>query len=361
MVHIRVGGLDGRLYLDLGDETWRAVEIDPNGWRAIDNPPVRFRRAAGMKPLPIPVKGGSIETLRSFLNVQSDADFVTSCSRASRVRRSRPSRRSCGCCSIRTPRHCGRCRARIAKCIGILLAGKSLHVAFSSLVSIIDNPSMALFAGRCFPNALSDGHCVTLCFTHRTVAPFVGLSVVADTLLAVGFARNDGPYFLLVEEGAKRIRVITFVGRKLLDARDQADAFLRHDTVGGVARRQDQHPRAEKFIDDRVDFAVAAALGTAVSLDMTAIQRGLFRRPGRSGNRLEYPPPNSPLAPAGKAIVDRLVGAVPKIAAEREILAVAYAPSTLKRQLLILFIRTVDYHQIIAYRTAPDSISAGGQ
>ena len=27
-VFIRVGGLDGRLYLDLGDEAWRAVEID---------------------------------------------------------------------------------------------------------------------------------------------------------------------------------------------------------------------------------------------------------------------------------------------------------------------------------------------
>ena len=75
-VHIRVGGLDGRLYLDLGDETWRAVEIDATGWRVIDNPPVRFRRAAGMKPLPLPVPGGSIEALRSFLNVQSDADFV---------------------------------------------------------------------------------------------------------------------------------------------------------------------------------------------------------------------------------------------------------------------------------------------
>ena len=65
-----------RLYLDLGDETWRAVEIDAAGWRVIDNPPVRFRRASGMKPLPIPAAGGSVETLRSFLNVQSDADFV---------------------------------------------------------------------------------------------------------------------------------------------------------------------------------------------------------------------------------------------------------------------------------------------
>ncbi len=73
VVHVRVGGLDGRLYLDLGDETWRAVEIDATGWRVIDNPPVRFRRAAGMQPLPVPVAGGSVEALRSFLNVQSDA------------------------------------------------------------------------------------------------------------------------------------------------------------------------------------------------------------------------------------------------------------------------------------------------
>ena len=61
VVHIRVGGLDERLYLDLGDAIWRAVEIDATGWRVIDNPPVRFRRAAGMKPLPVPVAGGSIE------------------------------------------------------------------------------------------------------------------------------------------------------------------------------------------------------------------------------------------------------------------------------------------------------------
>jgi len=75
-VHVRVGGLDGRLYLDLGDETWRAVEIDAGGWRVIENPPVRFRRAPGMLALPLPVLGGSVATLRSFLNVRSDADFV---------------------------------------------------------------------------------------------------------------------------------------------------------------------------------------------------------------------------------------------------------------------------------------------
>jgi len=76
VVHVRVGGLDGRLYLDLGDETWRAVEIDVAGWRVIKNPPVRFRRASGMQPLAIPESGGTVGALRSFLNVRSESDFV---------------------------------------------------------------------------------------------------------------------------------------------------------------------------------------------------------------------------------------------------------------------------------------------
>jgi hypothetical protein len=76
VVHVRVGGVEGKLYLDLGDEAWRAVEIDATGWRIIDNPPVRFRRASGMQPLAMPMPGGSVATLRSFLNVQSDTDFV---------------------------------------------------------------------------------------------------------------------------------------------------------------------------------------------------------------------------------------------------------------------------------------------
>jgi hypothetical protein len=75
-VHIRIAGEDGKVYLDLGDESWQAVEIDATGWRVINNPPVRFRRAAGMQALPMPEPGGSIEALRSFLNVKSETDFV---------------------------------------------------------------------------------------------------------------------------------------------------------------------------------------------------------------------------------------------------------------------------------------------
>ena len=76
VVHVRVAHQGDHLYLDLGDDSWRAVEITPSGWRVIDNPPVRFRRAAGTLPLPSPTRDGSVEALRDFLNVKTDSDFV---------------------------------------------------------------------------------------------------------------------------------------------------------------------------------------------------------------------------------------------------------------------------------------------
>jgi hypothetical protein len=75
-VHIRAASHDGKLYLDLADKNWSAIEIDNVGWRQVSEPPVRFRRASGMLPLPIPVGGGSIKDLRKFLNVKTDDDFV---------------------------------------------------------------------------------------------------------------------------------------------------------------------------------------------------------------------------------------------------------------------------------------------
>jgi hypothetical protein len=44
-VSIRVAEHAGRLYLDLVDEHWRAVEIGADGWRVLGCPPVRFRRS----------------------------------------------------------------------------------------------------------------------------------------------------------------------------------------------------------------------------------------------------------------------------------------------------------------------------
>jgi len=68
-VFVRVGEHGGRVYLDLGDPTWRAVEVDPNGWRLVAKPPVKFVRKPGMLPLPLPHPGGTIDELRPFLNL----------------------------------------------------------------------------------------------------------------------------------------------------------------------------------------------------------------------------------------------------------------------------------------------------
>jgi hypothetical protein len=75
-VSVRLAEQDGLIYLDLADEFWRCVEIGPNGWRIAEDPPVRFRRSAGMQPLPLPLRGGSIESLAPFLNLASENDFM---------------------------------------------------------------------------------------------------------------------------------------------------------------------------------------------------------------------------------------------------------------------------------------------
>lgn len=73
-VFVRVAEDEDSVYLDLADDLWRAVKVTPMGWSVIGDPPVRFRRARGMLPLPEPVRGGSLAELRVFVNVQ-DADW----------------------------------------------------------------------------------------------------------------------------------------------------------------------------------------------------------------------------------------------------------------------------------------------
>ena len=74
---VRIADSGSRLYLDLADEGWRVVEVDPSGWRVLSSAdsPVRFRRPSGMLALPEPERGGSIDELRTFLNVENEAQF----------------------------------------------------------------------------------------------------------------------------------------------------------------------------------------------------------------------------------------------------------------------------------------------
>ena len=67
-VSVRLAEQDGLIYLDLADEFWRCVEIGPNGWRIAEDPPVRFRRSAGMQPLPLPCGADQLSRSRHFSN-----------------------------------------------------------------------------------------------------------------------------------------------------------------------------------------------------------------------------------------------------------------------------------------------------
>jgi hypothetical protein len=75
-VSVRASEDGGKIYIDLADDQWRSIEVDAEGWRICPEPPVRFRRSPGMRPLPIPVKGGSIDELKPFVNVADEDDFV---------------------------------------------------------------------------------------------------------------------------------------------------------------------------------------------------------------------------------------------------------------------------------------------
>jgi hypothetical protein len=75
-VYTRLAGHENRIYLDVGDESWQAIEITAQGWRVVADLPVKFRRARGMLPLPIPVAGGTLADLRHLANISQDNDWI---------------------------------------------------------------------------------------------------------------------------------------------------------------------------------------------------------------------------------------------------------------------------------------------
>ncbi len=74
-VFTRLGEENGFIHIDLCDAQNRLVTIGPRGWEIGKNCPVKFRRARGIRPLPVPQHGGNLNDLRAFVNAASDDDF----------------------------------------------------------------------------------------------------------------------------------------------------------------------------------------------------------------------------------------------------------------------------------------------
>jgi hypothetical protein len=75
-VYLRTARHGDAIYIDLGGEDWKAVEIDTDGWRVVEDPPVAFRRSKGMGALPEPEHGGTLDLLKRHIRLPSDEEYA---------------------------------------------------------------------------------------------------------------------------------------------------------------------------------------------------------------------------------------------------------------------------------------------
>lgn len=74
-VHIRVAHHQDAIYVDLCDRLWSTVEVTAQGWKVINQPPIKFVRSKGMLPLPVPAVGGRLDQLRPLINAQDESNW----------------------------------------------------------------------------------------------------------------------------------------------------------------------------------------------------------------------------------------------------------------------------------------------
>jgi len=67
-VYTRKADTGAVIYIDLCNEARQSVEVTADGWRVVDEAPVRFLRRKGMLALPTPERGGNVRELREFVN-----------------------------------------------------------------------------------------------------------------------------------------------------------------------------------------------------------------------------------------------------------------------------------------------------
>jgi len=84
-VCVRVGFIGDMGYLDLADTNRTVIKFGVNGWEVAGEERPKFVRPAGMLPLPIPTRGGSVELLRPILNIPDDGQWTLYCGLAQAV------------------------------------------------------------------------------------------------------------------------------------------------------------------------------------------------------------------------------------------------------------------------------------
>jgi len=79
-VFIRVGELDGKIYIDLCNDKWEVIEASSTGWKILNSKdiPVRFERSQHSLPLPDPnsIDTGDISKLWSIVNIPKDNQIL---------------------------------------------------------------------------------------------------------------------------------------------------------------------------------------------------------------------------------------------------------------------------------------------
>jgi|GEM_PF-2067862 len=67
--HVRLAEHKDAIYIDLGRLDGQSVEIDSDGWRIVAQTPIKFRRPAGFKELPLPQKSNGYSDMHRLLGL----------------------------------------------------------------------------------------------------------------------------------------------------------------------------------------------------------------------------------------------------------------------------------------------------
>ena len=71
-VYLRCAPHENGYVIDLANDRWQVVNVQPSGWQVLDQSPVKFWRSDSMRPLPIPLQDGDIGQLWNLINIPKD-------------------------------------------------------------------------------------------------------------------------------------------------------------------------------------------------------------------------------------------------------------------------------------------------